>query len=60
VRSALAAMKGVSRATVTFEGHEAQIEYDPAQCSVVALVAAVANVKIPDMPMTFSATVKRP
>lgn len=59
MRSALAAVKGVSRATVTFEGREAQVEYDPTQCSVGDLLAAVARVKDPAMPMTFSATVKK-
>lgn len=58
MRSALAGVKGVSRATVRFEGHEAQVDYDPAQCSAADLVAAVARVKVPGMPMTFGATVK--
>ena len=60
MRSALLSVKGVARAVVTWEGHEAVVEYDPAQCSVDALIAAVANVKDPAMPMTFGATVKKP
>lgn len=59
MRSALAAVRGVSRARVIFEGHEAHVDYDPMQCSVDDLLAAVAKVKDPAMPMTFSATVKK-
>lgn len=59
VRSALAAVKGVSQATVSFERHEADVEYDPAQCNVADLLAAVGRIKDPTMPTTFSATVKR-
>jgi copper chaperone CopZ len=55
----LASVTGVSRATVSFEGREAHVEYDPRQCSVNDLVAAVAGVRDPAMPMTFSATVKK-
>ena len=59
MRSALAAVKGVSRATVTFEGHEARVEYDPAQCSVPDLVAAVGRAGGPGSAMAFGATVKK-
>jgi hypothetical protein len=59
VRSALASVKGVSRATVTLVGHEAQVEYDAVQCSVSDLLAAVASIKDPAMPVSFSAAVKR-
>jgi copper chaperone CopZ len=59
VRSALASVKGVSRATVTLVGHEAQVEYDDAQCSVSDLLAAVASIKDPAVPISFSATVKQ-
>jgi hypothetical protein len=59
VRSALLSVKGVVRARVAFEGHEAFVEYDPTQCSVNALIAAVAAVKDPAVPMTFGATVKK-
>jgi copper chaperone CopZ len=59
VRSALAAVKGVSQATVSFERHEADVEYDSGQCSLADLVAAVARIKDPTMPTTFSAMVKR-
>ena len=60
MRSALLSVKGVARALVTWEGHEAFVEYDPAQCSVAALIAAVANAKDPAVPMQFGATVKKP
>ena len=58
MRSALAAVKGVSRATVTLEGHEARVDYDAAQCRVSDLIAAVARASDPAQAMTFSATVK--
>ncbi len=59
MRSALLSVKGVTRAHVQLEGHEARVEYDPAQCRVDDLIAAVAKVKDPAMPMQFSATVKK-
>jgi copper chaperone CopZ len=59
VRSALLSVKGVRRAQVLLEGHAAHVEYDPAQCSVENLIAAVAQAKAPAMPMQFSATVKK-
>jgi copper chaperone CopZ len=52
-------VKGVRRAQVLLEGHAAHVEYDPAQCSVENLIAAVAQAKAPAMPMQFSATVKK-
>jgi copper chaperone CopZ len=59
VRSALLSVKGVTRARVLLEGHEAQVEYDPAQCRVDDLIAAVAKAKDPAMPVYFSASVKK-
>lgn len=59
MRSALVAVKGVSQATVSFERHEADVEYDATQCSVADLVAAVARIKDRAMPTTFSAMVKK-
>lgn len=59
MRSALLAVNGVASAQVTFEGHEALVEYDPAQCDVDTLVAAVASVKHPMPNMTFDAAVKK-
>jgi copper chaperone CopZ len=53
-------VKGVSRADVQLEGHEAQVEYDPRVCKVDDLIAAVARAKDPTMPMAhFNASVKR-
>jgi hypothetical protein len=59
VRSALASVKGVSRATVTLIGREAQVEYDHTQCGVSDLIAAVASIRDPALPISFSAAVKR-
>ena len=59
MRSALLAVKGVTRATVRWEGHEAEVEYDPAQCNVDHLTAAVAKAHDPAMPVRFSAIVKK-
>jgi copper chaperone CopZ len=60
VRSALLSVKGVSRADVQFEGHEAHVDYDPRVCQVEDLIAAVATAKDPTMPMVhFNASVKK-
>jgi hypothetical protein len=57
VRSALAAVTGVAEAQVMFEGHEALVRYDAAQCSISDLIAAVAAIKDPNMPVQFRAQV---
>ena len=59
MRSALAAINGVSQATVSFERREADVKYDATLCSIADLVAAVARIKDPTMPTTFSAMVKK-
>ena len=59
MRSALASVNGVIRAQVFFEGREAVVDYDPKQCKVTDLIAAVAAVKDPQMPVVFRATVKQ-
>jgi copper chaperone CopZ len=59
VRSALAAVEGVSQTTVSFEGHEARVAYDPSQCSVADLLAAVERASDPASAMTFRATLKK-
>jgi copper chaperone CopZ len=41
VRSALLAVKGVTRATVAFEEAEAVVTYDPHDATVEDLIAAV-------------------
>ena len=59
MRAALAAVPGVSRADVSFERREADVDYDPSRCRVEMLLAAVANARDPNMPVTFTATVKK-
>jgi hypothetical protein len=59
VRSALAAVKGVTHAFVTLEGHEARVEYDPTESSIPDLLAAVERASDPALAMAFKATVKR-
>ena len=59
MRSALAAVKGVTHAFVTLEGHEARVLYDPAKSSIADLVAAVERASDPAAAMAFKATVKR-
>ena len=60
MRSALLSVKGVSRANVQLEGHEAHVEYDPRVCKVEDLIAAVAAANDPTMPAVhFNASVKR-
>lgn len=43
MRSALLAVKGVTRVTVTFEDHEAVVTYDPREATVEGLLTAVAR-----------------
>jgi copper chaperone CopZ len=59
VRSALVAVNGVQEAQVFFEGNEAVVRYDPTRCSVADLIAAVAAVKDPAMPVQFRAELKK-
>lgn len=47
VREALMAVKGVTRADVTFEGHEAVVTYDPSQATVDDLIRAVDSIEGP-------------
>ena len=58
VRSALLAVKGVSRARVDLEGHEAVVDYDPRQTNIQALIQAVNEAPGPSVSITYSATVK--
>lgn len=59
MRAALAAVKGVGRAEVVFERHEAYVEYDLTKCTVEMLLSAVAAAKDPNMPVVFRAAVKK-
>ena len=52
VREALLSVKGVTRADVSLEGHEAVVTYDTRAASVDDLINAVANV---EGPMKFRA-----
>ena len=45
MRSALKAVKGVTRAKVSLEDHEALVVYDPSQATVEDLINAVKNAK---------------
>jgi copper chaperone CopZ len=57
VRSALLAVKGVSRVKVTLEGNEAVVTYDSRQASAQDLIAAANNA---EGPFPYSASVKPP
>jgi copper chaperone CopZ len=47
VREALLSVKGVTRADVTLERHEAIVTYDPRAASVEDLIRAVDDIKGP-------------
>lgn len=55
MRSALLAVKGVKRATVTLEGNEAVVTYDPHEAKVDDLITAVNRA---EGPFSYTATVK--
>lgn len=59
MRSALLAVKGVSRAKVTLEGHEAIVTYDPRETTVQELIAAVDQAQGPTDLIFYHATVKQ-
>ena len=58
MRSALLSVKGVTRAKVTLEQHEAVVTYDPAQATIEDLVAAVNGAD--GGPFAYTATLKKP
>ena len=60
MRSALLDVKGVSRAVVDLERHEAIVTFDPRQTTVQALIGAVNQAKGPADFITYSASVKQP
>jgi copper chaperone CopZ len=60
VRSALLSVKGVTRARVTLEGHEATVTYDPAQATTADMIAAVNKAEGVAGPKQYGATVKKP
>lgn len=53
-------VKGVTRARVSLQDHEAVVTYDPAQCKVEDLVAAVGKAEGVLAPNQYSARVKKP
>ncbi len=57
MRSALLAVKGVSRVKVTLEANEAVVTYDSRQASTKDLIAAV---KSAEGPSQYDAVVKAP
>jgi copper chaperone CopZ len=59
VRSALMSVKGVTRARVSLENNEAVVTYDPKQCKVEDLIAAVGNAEGVIVPKQYAATVKK-
>jgi copper chaperone CopZ len=58
VRSALLSVKGVTRAKVTLEHHEAVVTYDPGQSTIEDLIAAVNGAD--GGPFAYTATLKQP
>lgn len=59
MRSALLSVKGVTRAQVRLEEHEALVTYDPSQTQVDDLITAVAEAEGPAGPRQYKATVKK-
>jgi copper chaperone CopZ len=60
VRSALLSVKGVTRARVTLENHEAVVTYDPATAKVEDMIKAVAQAEGPaDGRGQYKASVKK-
>ena len=60
VRAALMSVKGVTRARVTLENHEAVVTFDPKETSVAALIKAVGEAEGTMTSNQYSAKVKEP
>jgi copper chaperone CopZ len=58
VRSALLAVKGVSRAQVVLEGREAIVTYDPRETTVQQLIEAVNQAQGPSESIKYHAAIK--
>ncbi len=58
MRSALLEVKGVTRARVTLENHEAVVTYDPREATVQSLIGAVDTAPGPQGPSPYKAKVK--
>lgn len=59
MRSALLSVKGVTRAQVSLETHEALVTYDPAQAKVEEMIKAVGEAEGPAGPRQYTASVKK-
>ena len=59
MRSALLSVKGVTRAQVKLEEHEALVTYDPAQAKVEDMIKAVGEAEGPPGPKPYTASVKK-
>ena len=60
MRSALLSVKGVTRAQVRLEEHEAIVTYDPAVAKIEAMIAAVGEAEGPgEGKGQYKATVKK-
>jgi len=60
VRSALLSVKGVTRAQVSLQEHEAVVTYDPTQCNIEDMIKAVGKAEGVETPGQYSASVKKP
>jgi copper chaperone CopZ len=58
VRSALLSVKGVTRAQVRLEEHEAVVTYDPSVATIEQMIKAVSEAEGPG-PQEYKATVKK-
>jgi copper chaperone CopZ len=59
VRSALLSVKGVTRARVSLQEHEAVVTYDPTQCTTEDMIKAVSEAEGVETPGQYSASVKK-
>ncbi len=60
MRSALLSVKGVTRARVSLQEHEAVVTYDPTQSTVDDMIKAVSKAEGVETPGQYSASVKTP
>lgn len=59
MRSALLSVKGVKRAQISLEDHQAMVTYDPRLGTVDDLIAAVGKAQGPMAPNQYTAAVKK-
>ena len=60
MRSALLSVKGVTRAQVSLQDHEAVVTYDPTQATVEDMIKAVSKAEGVETPGQYRASVKKP